>query len=183
MTSNLSSRIVAAIVAFAGLSLLAIGVVAAQSDGVDVTVTASTLSITITDGSVAFGGQELGSTVDTVNTVPSQGQTVTNGGAITIGTLVAKYDNATEAECGAADWDASAGSPGTDSFVLRVDDDGQFGTGDTTLPISPTASANILGSAIPGSGFREIDFQLLMPTAVFAQNSPCTIALTFTASS
>jgi hypothetical protein len=87
-----------------------------------------------------------------------------------------------EADCG-ADWDADQNSAAQDQFVLRVDDDGEFGSGDVPLPPNPTASANVLGlGSIAGSGTRSLDFQLVMPTAITGTNQSCTIPVTFTAS-
>jgi hypothetical protein len=187
MTARLNRvQFLAALVAFTGISLLSIGVVQAQATGdVSVTVSASAISFTISDGFVAFGSQELGDTVDTVSDldVQDERQTITNGASsVPIDALQASYDTNPEAECGTNDWSASLTANGANQFRLRVDDNGDFAT-TAAVPPDGALSSNVFSTTLAVSGVRDLDFELLMPTTITGVNASCIIAITFTASS
>jgi hypothetical protein len=106
---------------------------------------------------------------------------------VTIATLTASFALVAEADCTVGyvgtDWQANATSPGTDQFVLNVDDDGEFAVDRVNVPPYPVASGNVLTTgSLAASGTRSVDVQLVMPTAVTGTVA-CGIPLIFTASS
>ncbi len=199
-------RIAAVAVTAAAVTMLLAGSAGAQgsSGTFGATVTPEVTDIVITggseaanDGSLVFGSQALGGTPDTTGSTLEDGSVtcngsdctviVTNNGSIAVATLKINYDVAAgaEAECGTTDWAADATAPpsaGSDIFGMRVDDDGEFTTGETVIPTGTTLSSDILaGATIAASAAANIDFELTMPSAATSGNNECTIAMTLTA--
>ncbi len=96
---------------------IATGVNGADTAAVTATVTPQSISVSVSDGSIAFGTVALGGTQDTITLVDTQ--TITNTGNITEAINI-KTSTATG---GTTPWTISTTTPGADSFVLSYSDD------------------------------------------------------------
>ena len=145
------------------LSLIVVWGVRADDEGtVTATVTVQNISVTVTDGTVAYGTLGQNSTADTE---PAQGQTATNNGNVTEDFDIKGLDS--------ADWTLETAA-GTDQYVHKFCNDTDNDC--TTPPTSYTALTTDyqdLDSAIITSG--TVLFQLQIntpnPSTVYTEQS------------
>jgi hypothetical protein len=128
--------------------------VLAATDAKDVTctVTAKLVSITVLDGSVAYGVLEVGSTKSTLAGELADTQTVTNTGNVAVD-LDIKSSNAS----GGTGW-TLAESSGPNAFVHQF----SINSGDNWTNL--TTSYQTLATGIAYAGTQTFDLQITMPT-------------------
>lgn len=132
---------------------IATGVNGADTAAVTATVTPQSISVSVSDGSIAFGTVALGGSQDTITLVDTQ--TFTNTGNINEDFNI----KTTTATGGTTPWTVSTTTPGADSFVLSYSDD----VGVSWTPIE--TDYTLAGSNIDPSGTGVIDFKIDMPTS------------------
>ena len=141
-----------------GVSLLAAALMpvlvrAATEVGVSATVTAQLVSVTVSDGSVAYGIVDLTGSKSTIDL--SDSQTANNNGNVSADLDIKSSDGV-----GGVDWTlvAAAGLGGSDDFAhqFSINSGGDW----TDL----TTSYQALATGVAGAGSQVFDLKILMPT-------------------
>lgn len=125
----------------------------ADTAAVTATVTPQSVSVSVSDGSIAFGTVALSGTQDTITLVDTQ--TVTNTGNV-MEDFNIKTSTATG---GTTPWTVSTTTPGADSFVLSVSDDA--GVGWEIIE----SDYITMSMEIEAAGEEPYDFKIDMPTS------------------
>ncbi|MEX2515112.1 MAG: hypothetical protein WD335_03215 [Candidatus Paceibacterota bacterium] len=110
--------------------------------------TAATISITVSDGSIDYGGVQAGNTNDTISLGDTQ--TVTNTGDVTIDLNIVGQDTA-------CPWTLAA-TAGTDQYVH------EFSTDSGGVWTALTTTNQTLATGIAAAGTQDFDLQLTSPT-------------------
>lgn len=136
-------------------------VMAASTGAVTATVTAQNISVTVTDGSVAYGSLSTSTTEDTTATGVNNSQTATNNGNVTQDFNIQGQDSAAWTLAGTA-----ASEAYTHKFCI-TDCDG------TPTWVALTTSYQTLATGVADSGTQIFDLQIGTPTstATFTQQS------------
>lgn len=147
------------VIVFLGIFSLAERVFAATTASVAATVTVQNISVTVSDGTVAYGTLAVNTSAGTNG---SDTQTATNNGNITEDFNIRGQDS--------ADW-TLASSAGSDQYVHR------FCTSTCTSPPTSytalTTSYQTLASSVSASGNQTFDLHITTPTSssVFTEQS------------
>lgn len=125
---------------------------AASTDSVSATVTVQNISVSVSDGSVAYGTLSTSSTEDTTTNGINDSQTATNDGNITVDLDISGADTAS--------WTLAA-TAGTDQYIHSF----CTATCDTTPSWTAlTTSYQSLATSVAASGTQEFDLQISTPT-------------------
>jgi hypothetical protein len=176
-----------------------IGAIAeAQTSGsVEVTLEIQAVSISITGGSIDFGGPWGSGAALQAHPQESNREavppTITNNGKVNITSLVVAYSGTLgeEASCDSGDgtWAAHASTPAADRFVMRAW--ASTNTSITTFnssrfPIDPaTGSGNVLAvanSPLAQAASIPLQLEIVTPSPALVGATGCTIGLSVTAS-
>jgi len=141
------------VVVFAFVALLTGVTYAADTGNVQVTVTAKSVSVTVTDGSVAFGSVDLGTSTSTVG--GSETQVVENAGNITEDINI----KCSDAASGTVNWILNS-TTGSNQFAL----DFSSTTGSGWTPITASNTYFALIPNLGASATDTLDLQLHMPS-------------------
>ncbi len=173
-------RMVSVIVAAAAVTMMLAG--SADAQGVTVSVTPGTLTITVTNSPYDFGVVALSGTA----TSDADGAPVAieNTGGLTPSSLTLEFDNASEAACSSGTWDAHATTIGTDQFVMDAAVDDETSSDSVNIPPfsgSPVPTGDLLGDVVGGiaslNDSIDLDFKLQMPSGVTTSGA-CSMAMT-----
>jgi hypothetical protein len=152
MKEKMNKRILALVGVVALLSLLLPAAIFAAEDTVTCTVSAFLVSVTVTDGDVAYGALEVGTSESTLDLTDTQ--TATNDGTVAEDFSI-KSSDATRG--GGTTWDLVTGTPGNNEFKHEFSTTGSFpGT-------SMTTSYTSLATNVATSGSQTFDLQITMP--------------------
>ena len=132
---------------------IATGVNGADTAAVTATVTPQSISVSVSDGAIAFGTVSLGGTQDTITLTDTQ--TVKNTGNV-MEDFNIKTSTATG---GTTPWTVSTTTAGADSFVLSVSDDA--GVGWEIIE----SDYITMSMEIEAAGEEPYDFKIDMPTS------------------
>lgn len=146
-------RILALLVALALVALVVPAAVFAAEDTVSCTVTATVVSVTVTDGDVAYGTLGLGATNNTIGT---DTQTVTNNGTVTEDFSI-KSSDATRG--GGTTWELVETPPGSDEFKHEF----STNSGGDWTAMSDTNGFTAMASGVAPEGTESLDLQITMP--------------------
>jgi hypothetical protein len=165
MFKKLSAKSIIAL----GVSGLAVAMLAgsvalsASSANVTATVTVPNISLSVSDGSVAYGTLAVSTSADTCSSHLNDLQTVTNDGNIAEDINIKGVDT--------ANW-TLAGTAGSDAYVHKFAN----ATCTTSFPTGTalTTSDQQLASNIASSGTTPLNLQITTPTtsSVYTQQSP-----------
>ena len=148
----MKKRILALIVVLALVGALVPAILFAAEDTVTCTVSAYLVSVNVTDGAVAYGALEVGTSSSTLDLTDTQ--TATNDGTVAEDFSI-KSSDATRG--GGTTWTLVTGTPGDNEFKHEFSTTGSFpGTAMTT---SYTSLATDVGT----SGSQDFDLQITMP--------------------
>lgn len=125
---------------------------AAETDTIAATVTATSLSVSVSDGSIAFGSVALNTATTTAGN--SETQTVQNDGSSAV--LNVKSSNAT----GGTTWTLGT-SPGSDVFKLEV----STTTGSSYMTLQAVDTYLTASSTFASLQSQDLDFRFTTPTA------------------
>jgi len=135
--------------AFFAQSLLASGTAT-----VSATVTAQNISVSVTDGTVAYGTLNLSSSQDTLGAHLNDLQTATNDGNVAEDFNI-ESSNAT----GGTAWTISGAAIGADTYMHK------FSTNSGSVWTAMTTGYTALASNIAAAGTQTFDLQLLTPSS------------------
>ena len=134
------------------LGVLAPTLMAATSDSVSATVTAANISVTVTDGTVAYGSLATSATADTASGDLDDSQTATNDGNVTQDFDIAGQNS--------TDWTLAA-SAGSDQYThkfCKTDCDG------SPTWVALTTSYQELATSVAADGTQVFDLQIGTPS-------------------
>ena len=148
----MKSKILALIVVLALVGALVPAILFAAEDTVTCTVSAYLVSVNVTDGGVAYGALEVGTSSSTLDLTDTQ--TATNDGTVAEDFSI-KSSDATRG--GGTTWTLVTGTPGNNEFKHEFSTTGSFpGTAMTT-------SYTSLATSIAISGHQDFDLKITMP--------------------
>lgn len=151
----MKKRILALVGVVALVGLLLPAVVLSAEDTVTCTVSAFLVSVTVTDGDVAYGALEVGTTKSTLAAELDDIQTATNDG-----TVVEDFNIKSSNAIGASqNWTLVTGTPGLNEFKHEFSTNSSFPG--TALTNSYTSLATNVGT----SGSQTFDLQITMPSS------------------
>lgn len=149
----MKKRILAVVAVLTLVGTLVPGIVFAADTGtVTCTVTAVLVSVTVTDGSVAYGTLALGATRSTLDL--SDTQTATNSGTVAENFTI-KSSDATRG--GGTTWTLVTGTPSLNEFKH------EFSTDSGTSWTAMTTSYVSLATSVGTSGSQTFDLRITMP--------------------
>ncbi len=157
-------RTLALLVALAMLALLVPAALFAAEGTITCTVNAAMVSVTVSDGDVAYGTVALGGTKSTLDLTDTQ--TVTNSGNVREDFTI-KSSNATRD--GGITWELVTGTPGSEQFKHEFSTDS--GSNWTAMPATNDFVA--LASNVVATGSESLDLKITMPetTADYLEHS------------
>jgi hypothetical protein len=154
MKEKMKKRILALIVVLALVGALVPAILFAAEDTVTCTVSAYLVSVTVSDGDVAYGALEVGTSKSTLVAGLNDQQTATNDGTVTEDFSI-KSSDATRG--GGTNWTLVTGTPGFNEFKHEFSTDSSFpGT-------ALTNSYTSLATSVATSGSEDFDLQITMP--------------------
>jgi hypothetical protein len=158
MEEQMKKRVLAFVVVVALLGLLLPAIVFSDTEIVICTVSAYLVSLTIDDGSVAYGVLPFSATGNTTAAGLNQTQTVTNSGTVTEDFAIKSndaYGSPTKT------WDLVTTSPGYNEFKHEFSTTG--GSSWTAMP-EDNSYTTLVGSVAP-AGEISLDLQITMPSS------------------
>jgi len=158
-------------IAIVGLVGLAVGVgtQAADTANVSATVTAELISVSVSDGSVAYGILPVNASEDTTASGVNNTQVVTNDSNV-----VADLDVKSSDAVGGTDWDLVAATGNIDEFTHEFSPDG---TNFTTFNVV-NATYTSLATNVAAGATQNLDLRIGTTTSVSDQNVQKTITVT-----
>jgi len=158
-------------IAILGLVVMLVGVVATADTTavVSATVTTDLITISVDDGSVAYGILPLNTNQDTTASGLNDTQVVTNDGNVNVDLEVKSSD-----AIGGTGWNLAATNASSDEFTHEYSSDG--GTGWATFNVDNTTYAS-LATSIAALGTQNLDLRIKTPTSV-TDNTEKTITVT-----
>jgi hypothetical protein len=148
----MKKRILALVAVLALVGALVPAIVFAAEGTVTCTVSAFLVSVTVTDGNVAYGALEVGASKSTKDL--SDTQTATNSGTVAENFTI-KSSDATRAS--GTNWTLVTGTPGTNEFKHEFSID----SGSTWTPMT-TSYASLKTNVLSGSN-QTFDLRITMP--------------------
>ena len=136
------------------MAMLIPGTALAADDTVTCTVSGKLISVEITDGAVAYGVVELGSTQDTTATGVDDTQTATNNGSV-----AEDFSIMSTNAVGTTDW-TLAGTAGSEQYThsFSINEGSEWtATSGSYVSLATDVAA--------GTGSQDFDLQIGMPTA------------------
>ena len=170
----MKKRILALIVVLALVGALVPAIVfAADEDTVECTVTAVLVSVSVSDGDVAYGTLALGATKNTAvydasdnpdGSDPAQTQTITN-----TGTVAEDFNIKTSNADGGTNWTVASSTGLLDEFTHAYNVDATEYTGSGTIPFTTWSAAdtyvNDVATDVAVDGVRYLELEIGMPTS------------------
>jgi hypothetical protein len=155
----MSKRILTTLLAFLaiGVSIFWSGVLAAETADVSATVTVQNISVTVTDGEVAYGTIATSGTKATTSSGVDDSQTVTNNGNVTEDFNITGFDVST-----GCTWTLAA-TQGTDQYFHKFCNNGTCDSSPTWTAL--TTSYQQLADDVVASGTQEFDLQIGVPSS------------------
>jgi len=157
MEEKMKKRVLALVVVVALLGLLLPAIVFADTEIVICTVSAYLVSLTVTDGDVAYGALTLGATANTTTADLDQTQTVYNSGTVTEDFTIMSGDAYGTPE---KTWDLVTTTPGYNEFKHEFSTTG--GSSWTALPADN--SYTTLAGPVAPAVTTILDLQITMPS-------------------
>ncbi|HEX5448351.1 MAG TPA: hypothetical protein VFW90_04105 [Candidatus Saccharimonadales bacterium] len=148
-----TSAVTLIIALVAGPLFLSARALAASTGTVAATVTPMKISVSVTDGSVAYGTLDLSATKDTTSSGLNDTQTATNDGNVAEDLNIESTD-----ATGGTNWTLSA-TPGADQY------EHDFSTDSGTSWTPMTTSYASLSTNVAASGTKDFDLKIHTPTS------------------
>lgn len=123
----------------------------------EVTYTPPIISITVTDGTVAYGTVAVGATEDTTASGLNDTQTATNNGNV-----AEKFQIKSSHAIGAMDWTLGS-SQGDNTFTHKASIDGG---NNWSIAMEVAGTYYELVASVPAEGYQDFDLQIGMPTTI-----------------